>query len=162
MKDKLKNLLAEYGQIALGVYFVLFALTMAGFIIAFKAGFEPDSSAGTAGTIGAAWLATKATQLLRIAATLALTPVVASVARRIRTSHPLPAPRHCALPERRPGGRKPAPLTSAPCISDPRHSEGQPIKRSELPDSGSGFAARVLTQHLHPPPRPLSEGGNAG
>jgi hypothetical protein len=79
MKEKLTALLAEYGKIALYLYFGIFALVLAGFAIAISAGVEVESTAGSAGILGAAWLATKLTQPLRILATLALTPIVARV-----------------------------------------------------------------------------------
>jgi hypothetical protein len=76
MKEKLTALLAEYGKVAIYLYFAIFALVFGGFIIAIAAGVEVESAAGGAGLVGAAWLATKITQPLRILATLALTPIV--------------------------------------------------------------------------------------
>ncbi len=78
MKKKLESLLAEYGTIAIIVYFSIFGLTITGFAMAIKAGVEVDSVAGTTGVWGAAWLATKVTQPLRIGATFLLTPLVAA------------------------------------------------------------------------------------
>ncbi len=69
-KERLKALLAEYGQLALYTYLGLFLVVLAGFIVAIKAGFAVASTSGTLTLVGAAWLATKATQPLRIAATL--------------------------------------------------------------------------------------------
>jgi hypothetical protein len=80
--EKLKALLAEYGRVAIWTYFVIFALVLAGFAIAIAYGFDVKSAQGGAGTLGAAYLATKATQPLRIAGTLALTPLVARIVRR--------------------------------------------------------------------------------
>lgn len=77
--EKLKALLAEYGSLAITIYFIIFGAVLAGFAIAISAGFEVEGTAGTAGTIGAAWLATKLTQPLRIGATLLLTPIVAKL-----------------------------------------------------------------------------------
>src|SRR5690606_31849153 len=77
VSDRLKKLLAEYGRLALVTYLVLFALSLAGFAAAIAFGFEVESAAGGAGLLGAAYLGTKAIQPLRIAATLALTPLVA-------------------------------------------------------------------------------------
>ena len=79
MKKKLEELLAEYGTIAFIVYFTIFGLTITGFAMAIKAGVEVESAAGTTGVWGAAWLATKLTQPLRIGATFVLTPFVAAV-----------------------------------------------------------------------------------
>jgi hypothetical protein len=85
-REKLKALLEEYGGLALATYFVIFALTLAGFAIAISYGFEVEGASGNVGLLGAAWLATKLTQPLRIAGTLALTPILAVVMRRLRRS----------------------------------------------------------------------------
>lgn len=76
-KERLKALLAEYGKVALITYFALFLLVLAGFALAINWGFKVDSAPGGLGLLGAAYVATKAVQPLRIAATLALTPIVA-------------------------------------------------------------------------------------
>jgi hypothetical protein len=88
-KERLKALLAEYGRTALGTYFGLFFLVLLGFAAAFTWGFRGadwlgDESVASAGVLGAAYLATKATQPLRILATIALTPFVARVLARLR------------------------------------------------------------------------------
>jgi hypothetical protein len=75
-KEKLADLLKEYGGIALGTYLVIFALVFAGFAIALAKGFEVEGAAGSTGTLFGAWAATKLTQPLRIAATLLLTPII--------------------------------------------------------------------------------------
>jgi hypothetical protein len=77
-------MVAEYGPVALWVYFGIFAVVLAAFAIAIKLGFQTEGAASTAGTLGAAWLATKVTQPLRIVATLAVTPLVMRVLRWIR------------------------------------------------------------------------------
>lgn len=82
LKDRLKALLAEYGKVAMITYFSIFALVWVGFAIAIRSGVKVDSSAGTAGTIGAAYLATKLTQPLRILATLVLTPLIGKLVQR--------------------------------------------------------------------------------
>ncbi len=83
-RQRLKNLLAEYGKLALIVYLAIFAVVLVGFALAIQFGFRPESTAGRAGTWGAAYVATKVAQPLRILATLALTPLVAQVLRRLR------------------------------------------------------------------------------
>jgi hypothetical protein len=80
--ERLKTLLAEYGQIALITYFVLFGVVFAGFLIAFKTGIKTESTAGSASLWGASYVAAKVTQPIRILVTLALTPIVARVFRR--------------------------------------------------------------------------------
>ncbi len=87
-RARLKNLLAEYGKLALYVYLSIFLVVLAGFAVAIKAGIEIESTAGQVGVIGAAWVATKVTQPLRILATLALTPLVARILRRRRKPTP--------------------------------------------------------------------------
>ncbi len=78
-RQRLKNLLTEYGRLALYTYLVLFAVVLMGFAGAIQLGVHTQSAAGKAGLWGAAWLATKVTQPLRILATVALTPLVAQV-----------------------------------------------------------------------------------
>jgi hypothetical protein len=90
--QKLKTLMNEYGPLALGVYLCTFVVAMAGFSTALAMGAQVESACGAAGTLGAAWLATKATQPLRIAATLGLTPLVAKVWRRFRPPATSPTP----------------------------------------------------------------------
>ena len=84
MRKTFKQILAEYGPIALVVYLLLFALVLAGFWMAIRLGWRTDSVAGGVGAFTAAYLATKLTQPLRIAATLLITPLVARVYERMR------------------------------------------------------------------------------
>jgi len=81
-KERLKKLMAEFGKLGLVIYLILFALVLLGFVVAIQTGFHVESTAGKAGLWGAAWLATKVTQPLRILATLALTPIVAQALKR--------------------------------------------------------------------------------
>jgi len=83
-KDRLRKLVVEYGSLALWVYFGIFVLVLVGFAVAIRLGFDIESTAGTAGVWGAAYLSTKLTQPLRILATLALTPVVMQIVRRFK------------------------------------------------------------------------------
>ena len=84
LKERLQKALLEYGSLGVWVYFAIFALVLVGFATAIGFGIEVESSAGTAGTWGAAYVATKLTQPLRILATLAITPIVVQVARRLK------------------------------------------------------------------------------
>jgi|SRR5690606_23336307 len=106
MRERLKELLVEYGKVALVIYLVLFVISMVGFAIAIGAGYEPEGVAGNAGLIGAAWVATKLAQPLRILATVALTPLVARFVLR------------------RPPSPPPAPAPAAPPASPPPEAEG--------------------------------------
>lgn len=76
LKERLAAHFAEYGKIAIYTYFTLSILAIIGFSIAIGVGVAPSSATGVLGTIGAGWLAAKATLPLRILATLALTPLV--------------------------------------------------------------------------------------
>lgn len=89
-KERLKKLLAEYGQLALYIYLVIFAVVLVGFAMAIQMGVKVESTAGKAGIWGAAWLATKVTQPLRILGTIALTPLVAQLMKRWKKPAPVP------------------------------------------------------------------------
>ena len=89
--------MTEYGRVALFTYLVIFAVVLVGFILAISFGFDVKTRYGQAGVFGAAYLATKATQPLRIGATLLLTPIVARIvekwrARRVVSPAAPPAP----------------------------------------------------------------------
>ena len=88
LKVRLKALLDEYGTVAIATYFGIFFLVLGGFTLAIKFGVKVDSTAGTAGTLAAAWVATKLTQPLRILATLVLTPVIGKLVQRLRKPPP--------------------------------------------------------------------------
>src|SRR5687768_8073147 len=92
LRNKWKTLLAEYGRVAIGVYLAIFALVFTGAAIAIHLGFSFEGVAGSAGTLGAAWLATKLTQPIRIIATVALTPLVAPLFRKPQPPPPPPQP----------------------------------------------------------------------
>jgi hypothetical protein len=79
---RLEALFAEYGMTAITTYFVIFGLVLAGFAVAIQQGADVESAQGSAGVLAGAWIATKVTQPLRIAATLLLTPIVARVLRK--------------------------------------------------------------------------------
>lgn len=85
----LRQLLAEYGMIAVVLYLAIFTLAMVATYFAILAGWSPKSMAGTAGAWTAAYLITKITQPLRIAATVVLTPVVGRLWYRL-TKRPVP------------------------------------------------------------------------
>ena len=91
LKQRFDALLAEYGKFVLIVYFTVFGLTLAGFAVAIAAGVEVESAKGGAGVLGAAYVATKLTQPVRILITLVLTPVIAKLWAKIRPPKPPPA-----------------------------------------------------------------------
>ena len=76
MKKTLKDILAEYGTIALIVYLVLFAVVLIGSYFAIRFGWTAKSAAGNAGIWTAAYIVTKITQPLRIAATVLLSAFI--------------------------------------------------------------------------------------
>jgi hypothetical protein len=88
LSERYKALLAEYGGIAMLTYLTIFALVLLSFATAIKLGFNVEGADEQAGTWFSAWLATKVTQPARILATLALTPVVASIYHRLRGIDP--------------------------------------------------------------------------
>jgi hypothetical protein len=92
LRERFNRLIAECGALVLWVYFGIFALVLCGFALAISLGFHVQGAAGAVGTWGAAYLATKLTQPLRIAATLALTPTLAGLLRRWRKKPDAQAP----------------------------------------------------------------------
>lgn len=84
MRKKLKDLLVrfrdlvvEYGVVALVVHYVIFATVITGFWFALRAGWQPSSTVENVGSWTAAYILTKVVQPLRIIATLAITPLIA-------------------------------------------------------------------------------------
>jgi hypothetical protein len=84
LRQRLSELFAQYGKIAIYTYFTLSILTIIGFSVAIGIGAEPSTATGVLGVIAAGWVAAKATLPIRILVTLGLTPMVAFVARRVR------------------------------------------------------------------------------
>jgi hypothetical protein len=80
----LKALFAEWGALFLVVWFGIFAIVLVGFALAIQLGFEVQSTAGTLGTWGAAYVATELTKPLRFAATAVITPALGTLLRRLR------------------------------------------------------------------------------
>jgi hypothetical protein len=88
MKARLEKLMDEYGKVALITYLVLSVLAIIGFSVAIAAGANPTSATGFFGVIAAGWLAAKATMPLRILATLAITPLLGTLLRRLSKKPP--------------------------------------------------------------------------
>jgi len=84
MRKTLQSVLTTYGTTALVVYLALFGIVLAGFAVAFWLGWRPAGAGSRVGVLTAAYLATKLTQPLRIAATVALTPLCARLFRSLR------------------------------------------------------------------------------
>jgi len=88
VKKTLKELLTEYGAVAVVLYLVIFAIVLAASYFAIKAGWTPKSATGKTGTFVVAYIVTKLTQPVRIAATVVLTPFVARIYDRVRGKPP--------------------------------------------------------------------------
>jgi hypothetical protein len=84
MKKTLKEILAEYGAIAVVVYLLLFTLVLIGSYFAIRFGWTAKSATGNAGIWAAAYIVTKITQPLRIAATVVLSAFIGRVWERRR------------------------------------------------------------------------------
>ena len=84
MKAKLQKLLADYGPVAVVVYFAIFFLTLGGFAFALSRGIHVSGAAGKVGILGGAYAATQLAKPLRFLATFALTPLAAQAWRRLR------------------------------------------------------------------------------
>lgn len=82
MRRTFKAIAAEYGAVALVIYLLIFTLVITSFWFAIRFGWTPNSIVGDVGAFTAAYLATKVTQPLRIAATLVVTPVAARILNR--------------------------------------------------------------------------------
>lgn len=87
-KERYQSLVERYGTAAIVVYFTLFFGTWFSFWLAIKSGISVEGAAADAGTVGGAYVATKLTQPLRIAATAAITPIAATIWQRLRRSSP--------------------------------------------------------------------------
>ena len=87
-KERLTALFEEYGRVAIGTYIAIALTTLVGFAVAIEMGVEVEGVAAGAGTFGAAFAGYKLVMPIRIAATCALTPVVAAVLRRIEPRPP--------------------------------------------------------------------------
>jgi hypothetical protein len=77
-----KQRLEQYGKLGIGIYFGIFFLTLGGFTAMLKLGLTESipwlaTHAGDGATLVAAYALTKLVQVPRLAATLAITPVVA-------------------------------------------------------------------------------------
>lgn len=84
MRKTLKQVLAEYGAIAVVLYLSIFAVVFVGSYFAIRLGWTPASVTGNAGAWTAAYIVAKITQPLRIAATVLLTTFIGRVWERRR------------------------------------------------------------------------------
>jgi len=97
-----QRLLTEYGLAAAVVYFAIFFAVLFGAWAAIGAGWKPTGALANVGAFTAAYLFTKVTQPVRIAATVVLAPVAAKLWERVTG--------------RRPGAVAPAPAADTPLL----------------------------------------------
>jgi hypothetical protein len=97
LRKSFQQIIAEYGPVAVVVYFTLFFGVLGGAWLAIHLGWQPGSMAGNVGVFTGAYLFTKVTQPLRIAATLAITPFAARLYHRFRPAGATPPPVAAAL-----------------------------------------------------------------
>jgi hypothetical protein len=90
LKDRLKALVEEYGALAIIVFIALSVIVYGSAYAAIALGWRPQSTAGTVGTAGAAYVAYRLTLPVRLAAAVLLTPLVARVLVRLRLRGPRP------------------------------------------------------------------------
>lgn len=83
MREKLNNLIVEYGVIGLVVYLTSTALVYLGFWIALQFGWRPSGATGNIAFWGTAYVAAKVTQPFRIAGTIIVTPLLARLYERV-------------------------------------------------------------------------------
>ncbi len=84
IRSRLEALFEQYGPVALAIHFSLLGLTILGFWLAIRAGFDVQGTFGGAGTLGAAYVASRFTLPVRAAVTIFLTPPAAKLWGRFR------------------------------------------------------------------------------
>ena len=83
-KAQIQALFEEYGSAAIAVWLVVFAGTFLVFFGLVQAGVDPAGAVGSAGTVGAAYVATRLTFPIRVIARVGITPVAVRWYRRFR------------------------------------------------------------------------------
>ena len=83
MRKTAQRLLTEYGLAAVVVYFAIFFAVLFGAWAAIGAGWKPTGALANVGAFTAAYLFTKVTQPVRIAATVVLAPLAARLWERV-------------------------------------------------------------------------------
>ena len=82
--ERLKELVREYGLIAICIQLGQFTLYFTLLTLAILGGWQPDSASGSAGALGAALTLTLLFKPVQVAITLTATPIVARWLRRTR------------------------------------------------------------------------------
>ena len=117
---RFKEILVEYGVVALVVHYVIFGAVLVGAYVAIESGWEPSGRVASVGTWAAAYVVAKLTQPVRIAVTLVVTPFVARLYERVTGRRPggLPGFGPAEAEPARPATEPPA--TPAPGSADAR------------------------------------------
>ena len=112
---RFKEMLVEYGVVALVVHYVIFGAVLVGAYVAIESGWEPSGRVASVGTWAAAYVVAKITQPVRIAVTLIVTPFVARLYERVTGRRPggLPGFGAAAAEPARPAPTEPAPTTES-------------------------------------------------
>ncbi len=83
--ERLKELVREYGLVAICIQLGQFTLYFTVLTLAILAGWQPESASGSAGALGAALTITLLFKPVQVAITIATTPIVARWLRRSRS-----------------------------------------------------------------------------
>jgi hypothetical protein len=97
---RFKEILVEYGVVALVVHYVIFGAVLVGAYVAMRSGWQPTGRVASVGTWAAAYVVAKITQPVRIGVTLLVTPFVARLYERVTGRRPGGLP---GLPKVAPG-----------------------------------------------------------
>lgn len=92
MNDKMRQFVRTYGGVGVAVHLTIGVLCWVGFIVAIQSGVVIEEISGLvagAGTVFAAWIALKATSPIRWLVTVAITPAVVALWKKIYGRPPL-------------------------------------------------------------------------
>jgi hypothetical protein len=83
-RQRLRRFLLEFGALGLGVHYFVYALALIAFALSIQHSGTLPASSGRLGVWAAAYVATKLTMPLRVLLTVALTPLLRGLIRRLR------------------------------------------------------------------------------
>ncbi len=92
MRRSIKELLVEYGAVALVVHYTIGAMVIVGLYVAIRNGFEPQGAVQNAGMWATVYGAYKASMFVRVPITLFLVPFAAKLYERVTGRRPGPLP----------------------------------------------------------------------
>ncbi|HEY0969535.1 MAG TPA: hypothetical protein VGE02_01020 [Gemmatimonadales bacterium] len=90
MRRSLKDILVEYGVVALVVHYTIGALVIVGMYVAITNGLQPRGAVQNAGMWAAVYGAYKASMIVRVPITLFLVPFAAKLYERVTGRRPGP------------------------------------------------------------------------